>query len=92
MPAHLGGNRLSISLDIEAASAGFSPERPVPRPPQNRLRGNGHLKNHLSLRIRRFREKRFRATYRLSLRFLLELGKSQTEVYWIWPTSGFAVS
>ena len=84
-PGHLGGDWLIPFLVIEVGRAGSKPASPLPRSPKNRRRGHGHVEIHLSLRIRRFREKRFRSTYRLSVRFVLELGKSQTEVYWIWP-------
>jgi len=32
-----------------------------------------------------------RACYVFYISFALELGKSQTDLFWIWPTSGFAV-
>ena len=91
-PAHLRSHCASFLSLLRQPGPSLSLLAPLPRSPKNRLRGYGHVEIHLSLRIRRFREKRFRSTYRLSVRFILELGKSQTEVYWIWPTSRFALA
>ena len=42
------------------------------------------------LRIRTHRKKSVRMTYHLSVRFVLDGGKSQTGVCWMWATSGLA--